>query len=174
MLWRREPEAQLHQGIPHLSSSGSFQIPANTLLNWADYLVSEHPEATALSSCLSALLRSQSLLSNLWICTFSYCSAPSTGKGFHKAVGVSLWGPAVSRSGCCHESEPRAAVRSTTQCQVSISGAFSQHQHLRHRTWTHPLKFDFAKGSWGAVTETQDLLSTQKSYPEKSIYSFKK
>ena len=45
---------------------------------------------------------------------------------------------------------------------------------LKLKPVTHLLEFNFAKEDWEAVLETQDHLSTQRFYPEKSTYTFKK
>ena len=76
---------------------------------------------------------------------------------------------------CTPENKSRAGlVVLLAECQVSSSGAFSQRQHpAKAQDLNYQLKFNYAKGSWGAVLETQGFTSTQPFYPEKSTYTLK-
>lgn len=99
-----------HQGCIKESQSlflqSRFQTPARILLNCTDFfLLGEDPKP--LSSLAISTTMSHSSSSDLWICDFSFFSAPSTGEGFHQAMRVSLLGLAPQQCHCW-ESEWKA------------------------------------------------------------------
>lgn len=99
-------------------------------------------------------------------------SGSSRGKGFPKAVGVSLRASPLALllwmwvKSCAGETPP--------MCKGPSPGLSLQlSAQLRHRILPHLLSFNFSKWAWRVLLKTQDFPSTQQLYPEKSTYSFK-
>ena len=132
LLWRRVPSPGLHQRIPISLLQSRFQTPARILLNCTDFFY----WVKTLSHCplwLSALPCLTHLLSNLWICDFSFFSAPSTGEGFHQAMRVSLRGWPLSSVTVEKVSERLWTRHASWALSVRLSQMYWSPQNIQSR-----------------------------------------